>query len=141
MAKKVEKIIKLQIPAGKATPAPPIGPALGAAGVNIKDFCTQYNNQTQQMGGVVLPVVITVFQDRTFTFILKKPPVAEYLKQECKLEKGSGEPLKNKVGSITHAQAEKIASEKMNDLNTRDLKAATAIVLGTARSMGIECID
>ncbi len=138
MAKKPEKFIKLQIPAGKANPAPPIGPALGAAGVNIMAFCKEFNAKTQQMAGDILPVVITVFSDKSFTFICKKPPVAQMLKKLLGLDKGSAVPNRDKVAKITREQAEKIAQDKMQDLNARDLDAAVNIVLGTARSMGIE---
>lgn len=138
--KKLEKIIKLQIPAGKANPAPPIGPALGAAGVNIMAFCKEFNAKTQSMGGDILPVVISVYQDKSFTFILKKPPVPEFLKKVLKLEKGSAVPNRDKVGKITREQAKQIAEEKMEDLNARDIDAAINIVLGTARSMGIDLV-
>jgi len=138
MAKKKQKEIKLQIPAGKANPAPPIGPALGAAGVNIMGFCKEFNAQTQAMLGDILPVVITVYQDRSFEFIYKKPPIAEMLKKELRLEKGSGVPNRDKVGTLTKKQAQKIAEEKMQDLNARDVEAAIHIVVGTARSMGID---
>lgn len=138
MAKKLVKKIKLQIPAGKANPAPPIGPALGSAGVNIMAFCKEFNARTQAMGGDILPVVIDVFSDKSFTFILKKPPVAELIKKELGLQKGSAVPNRDKVGKITREQARKIAGEKMQDMNARDLEAATEIVLGTARNMGVE---
>ncbi|MGA8163543.1 MAG: 50S ribosomal protein L11 [Waddliaceae bacterium] len=138
MAKKQEKEIKLQIKAGKANPAPPIGPALGAAGVNIMAFCKEFNAKTQAMIGDILPVVITVYQDKSFTFICKKPPVAEMLKKLLGIEKGSGVPNRDKVGKISREQAQKIAEEKMQDFNARDLDAAIQIVLGTARSMGID---
>lgn len=141
MSKKVIKIIKLQIPAGKANPAPPIGPALGGAGVNIMAFCKEYNAKTQDMAGSILPVIITVYQDKSFTFITKKPPVAELLKKAVGVEKGSGVPNRDKVAKITRAQARKVAQEKMQDMNAADLEAATNIVLGTARSMGIELIQ
>lgn len=140
-AKKVAKIIKLQIPAGKANPAPPIGPALGSAGVNIMAFCKEFNAKTQQMGGDILPVVITVYQDKSFTFICKKPPVAELLKKATGVEKGSAVPNRDKVGKIKKSQALKIAQEKLEDLNATDLEAATRIVLGTARSMGLELVN
>jgi len=141
MAKlKVVKVIKLQIPAGKANPAPPIGPALGAAGVNIMDFCKKFNAATQGMAGDILPVVITVYQDKSFTFIMKKPPVAEYLKKAAGIAKGSGVPNRDKVGKITRDQARKIAEEKMQDMNATTLEMATNTVLGTARSMGIELV-
>lgn len=138
MAKKPEKFIKLQIPAGKANPAPPIGPALGAAGVNIMAFCKEFNAKTQSMAGDILPVVITVYHDRSFTFICKKPPVAEMLKKALGIAKGSAIPNRDKVGKITREQAQKIAEDKMQDLNARDMDAAINIVLGTARSMGID---
>lgn len=136
--KKLQKTIKLQIPAGKANPAPPIGPALGAAGVNIMAFCKEFNAKTQSMGGDILPVVISVYQDKSFTFILKKPPVPILLKKYLKLEKGSAVPNRDKVAKIKRSEAAKIAEEKMEDLNARDLDAAINIVLGTARSMGID---
>jgi len=140
MSKKIVKIIKLQIPAGKANPAPPIGPALGSAGVNIMAFCKDFNAKTQAMAGDILPVVITVYQDKSFTYICKKPPVPQYLKKAAGIEKGSAIPNRNKVGKITRAQARKIAEEKIQDMNARDLEAATNIVLGTARSMGLEYV-
>ncbi len=141
MSKKVIKIIKLQIPAGKANPAPPIGPALGSAGVNIMAFCKEFNAKTQAMAGDILPVVITVYQDKSFTFECKKPPVAEMLKKAAGVEKGSAVPNRDKVGKIKRSQARKIAEDKMQDLNARDLDAATNIVLGTARSMGLELVS
>jgi large subunit ribosomal protein L11 len=141
MSKKVVKIIKLQIPAGKANPAPPIGPALGAAGVNIMAFCKEFNAKTQGMGGDVLPTVITVYHDKSFSFITKKPPVAELLKKSMGVAKGSAVPNRDKVAKITRSQARKIAEEKMQDMNAADLEMATNIVLGTARSMGIELIN
>lgn len=140
MSKKIVKLIKLQIPAGKANPAPPIGPALGAAGVNIMAFCKEFNAKTQAMAGDVLPTVITVFHDKTFSFITKKPPVAEQLKKATGVTKGSGVPNRDKVAKITRSQARKIAEEKMQDMNAVDLEMATNCVLGTARSMGIELI-
>lgn len=140
MSKKVVKIIKLQIPAGKANPAPPIGPALGSAGVNIMAFCKEFNAKTQSMAGDILPVVITVYADKSFTFIYKKPPVAELLKKATGIEKGSAVPNRDKVGKVTRKQALKIAEEKMQDMNARDLEAAADIVLGTARSMGLELV-
>lgn len=140
MAKKVVKLIKLQIPAGKANPAPPIGPALGAAGVNIMAFCKEFNAKTQSMAGDILPVVITVYNDKSFTFITKKPPVSELLKKSLGLAKGSGVPNRDKVGKIKRSQARKVAEEKMQDMNANDLEMATNIVLGTARSMGIDLI-
>ncbi|MCE5316488.1 MAG: 50S ribosomal protein L11 [Parachlamydia sp.] len=140
MSKKIIKFIKLQIPAGKANPAPPIGPALGGAGVNIMAFCKEFNAKTQGMAGDILPVVITVYQDKSFTFILKQPPVAEMLKKATGIEKGSAIPNRNKVAKVTRKQAREIAEKKMQDMNARDLEAATDLVLGTARSMGIELV-
>jgi large subunit ribosomal protein L11 len=136
--KKVVGQIKLQIPAGKATPAPPVGPALGQAGVNIMDFCKAFNAKTAKDDGLIIPVVITVYADRSYTFITKTPPVAVLIKREAGIAKGSGEPNKNKVGSITMKQAEQIAKLKLPDLNCEDAKAALATVLGTARSMGVD---
>jgi len=141
MAKKVVKLIKLQIPAGKANPAPPIGPALGSAGVNIMAFCKEFNAKTQSMGGDVLPVVITVYQDKSFTFITRKPPVPQLLKKTLGIEKGSAVPNRDKVAKITRKQARSIAEQKIEDMNANDLDAATEIVLGTARSMGIELVE
>ena len=141
MSKKVVKVIKLQIPAGKANPAPPIGPALGGAGVNIMAFCKEFNAKTQSMAGDILPVVISVYQDKSFTFILKQPPVAEMIKKATGVEKGSAVPNRDKVGKITRNQARAIAEKKLIDMNAEDLDAATNIVLGTARSMGIELVD
>lgn len=141
MSKKIAKIIKLQIPAGKANPAPPIGPALGGAGVNIMAFCKEFNAKTQGQSGDILPTVITVYQDKSFTFITKKPPVSELLKKETGVAKGSAVPNRDKVGKITRAQARKVAKEKMQDMNARDLEAAANIVLGTARSMGLELVQ
>lgn len=141
MSKKVVKVIKLQIPAGKANPAPPIGPALGSAGVNIMAFCKEFNAKTQSMAGDILPVVITVYADKSFTFILKKPPVAQLLKKLLGIEKGSAVPNRDKVGKIKRSQAKKIAEEKIQDMNANDLDGATNIVLGAARSMGIDLIE
>lgn len=141
MSKKIVKIIKLQIPAGKANPAPPIGPALGAAGVNIMAFCKEFNAKTQGMSGDILPTVITVYHDKTISFITKKPPVAELLKKAVGITKGSAVPNRDKVAKITRSQARKVAEEKMQDMNAADLEMATNIVLGTARSMGIELIN
>lgn len=138
MAKEVLTKIKLQIPAGKANPAPPIGPALGQHGVNIMEFCKAYNAQTQDKGDTIIPVEITVYKDRSFTFVLKTPPVATLLKKAAKVEKGSGEPNKKKVGSVTKTQVKEIAQIKLPDLNANDVAAASLIVEGTARSMGIE---
>ena len=138
MAKKVIGQIKLHIPAGKATPAPPVGPALGQQGVNIMDFCKAFNARTQGEEGMITPVVITVFADRSYSFITKTPPASVLLKKAAGLAKGSGEPNRNKVGKVTRAQVEKIAQTKMPDLNAASMEAAMRIVMGTARSMGIE---
>ena len=137
MAKKVLTLIKLQIPAGAANPAPPVGPALGQHGVNIMDFCKAFNAQTQQDSGTIIPVEITVFEDRSFTFITKTPPAAVLIKEAIGIPKGSGEPHVNKVGKISAAQIRAIAEKKMPDLNANDLDAASKIIAGTARSMGI----
>ena len=137
MAKKVEGFIKLQIPAGGATPAPPVGPALGQKGVNIMDFCKQFNARTQDQQGMIIPVVITVYADRSFTFVCKTPPAAVLLKKAANLQSGSGEPNKTKVAKITRAQAQEIAELKMPDLNAGSIEAATDMICGTARSMGI----
>ncbi len=138
MAKKVIGMIKLQCPAGQANPAPPVGPALGQHGVNIMEFCKAFNARTQDQAGLIIPSVITVYADRSFTFELKTPPAAVLLKKAAKLEKGSGEPNRNKVGKVTQAQVQEIAQTKMPDLNAHDIEAAMKIVAGTARSMGIE---
>ncbi len=138
MAKKITGYIKLQIPAGAATPAPPVGPALGQHGVNIMEFCKTFNARTQGQQGLIIPVVITVFSDRTFTFITKTPPAAILLLKAAGIPKGSGVPNKTKVGSVTKKQVEEIAKTKMPDLNANDLEAAMLQVAGTARSMGIE---
>ena len=137
MAKKIKTVIKLQCPAGKANPAPPVGPALGQQGLNIMDFVNRFNAQTQKMGETIVPVEITVYEDRTFSFILKSPPAAELLKKAAGLEKGSGVPNREKVGKVTMAQVEEIAKTKMEDLNANDLEAAKKIIMGTAESMGI----
>ena len=137
MAKKVVGFVKLQIPAGQATPAPPVGPALGQKGVNIMEFCKQFNARTQDKQGLIIPVVITVFSDKSFTFITKTPPAAVLLVKEAKIEKGSGEPNRVKVAKVTREQVKKIAEMKMPDLNTTDVEAAISMVAGTARSMGI----
>ena len=136
--KKVTGLIKLQIKAGAANPAPPIGPALGQHGVNIMEFCKSFNAQTQDQGGTIIPVVITVYEDRSFTFITKTPPAAVLIKEALRLEKGSGEPNREKVGRLTRAQLQSIAETKMPDLNARDVEQAMLIVAGTARSMGVE---
>lgn len=137
MAKEITKIIKLQIEAGKATPAPPVGTVLGPAGVNIGEFVNQFNNQTRPLAGNVLPVLLTVYKDRTFTFIVKKPPASRAILKKLGLEKGSQKP-QNKVGKLSKAQLEELATEKMEDLNTSDLEQAKKIIAGTARSMGID---
>ena len=137
MAKEITKVIKLQIEAGKATPAPPVGTALGPAGVNIGEFVNQFNTQTRPMMGSIVPVVMTVYKDRTFTFIVKKPPASRLILKSMKLEKGSEKP-QNKVGKLSKEQLEEIAKEKMEDLNASDLEAAKRIIAGTARSMGID---
>jgi len=138
MAKKVLTLIKLQVPGGAANPAPPVGPALGQHGVNIMEFCKAFNAQTQNEGGTIIPVEITVFEDRSFTFITKTPPAAVLIKQMAGIDKGSGEPNREKVGAITRDQARQIAEKKMPDLNAHDLDQATKIIEGTARSMGVE---
>ncbi len=138
MAKKVKAIIKLHVTAGAANPAPPVGPALGQHGLNIMDFCKSFNEKTKNQEGLILPVVITAYEDRSFTFIIKSPPSSVLLKKACNLAKASGAPNKEKVGKITRAQAEEIAKIKMKDLNAYDLGQAVKIVEGTARSMGIE---
>ena len=139
MAKKIAQILKLQIPAGAANPSPPVGPALGQAGVNIMDFCNAFNAQTQNSEkGLPLPVVISVFEDKSFTFIVKTPPASHYIKEAAKLKGGSKEPGRTIAGSITMQQAEEIAKAKMQDLNAFDIKEATKIICGSAKSMGIE---
>ena len=137
MAKKVEKIVKLQIPAGKATPAPPVGPALGQAGINIMGFTKEFNARTADQVGLIIPVVISVYEDRSFTFVTKTPPAAVLLKKAAKIEKGSGEPNKNKVAKVSSDQVREIAELKMEDLNAANVEAAMRMVEGTARSMGI----
>jgi large subunit ribosomal protein L11 len=141
MAKKVLTTIKLQAVGGQASPAPPVGPALGQHGINIMEFCKAFNAQTQQDAGTVIPVQITVFEDRSFTFVTKSPPAAVLIKQALNLEKGSGEPNRDKVGTITQAQLEQIAERKMADLNAHDVQQAAKIIAGTARSMGVEVSD
>jgi large subunit ribosomal protein L11 len=138
MAKEVEAIVKLQIPAGKATPAPPIGPALGQKGINIMQFCNEFNQRTKDQEGIILPVIITVYKDKSFVFEIKTPPVSELIKKTLKIEKGSGEPNKNKIGRLTKKQLQEIAEKKMKDLNADSIEAAMKIVEGTARSMGVE---
>ncbi len=138
MAKKVTKIIKLQAPAGKANPAPPLGPVLGAAGIQIQDFCSQFNDKTKEMGNTIVPVVLTVYEDRSFSFILKSPPAAVLIKKAINLKSGSAKPHLDKVGSINRAQLEEIAKTKMDDLSANDMDAAVKIIAGTARSMGVK---
>ena len=136
--KKVLTVVKLQVRAGQATPAPPVGTALGQHGVNIMEFCRQYNEQTQQFAGQVIPVELTIYEDRSFSFVTKQPPAAELIKQAVGIEKGSGEPNREKVASITEGQLRRIAERKMSDLNANDVEAAMKIIAGTARSMGVE---
>lgn len=138
MAKKVTKVIKLQLPAGAANPAPPVGPALGAAGVNIMAFCKDYNAKTKDQAGLIIPVVISVYQDKSFTFVLKSPPASVLLKKAAKIESGSKEPNKNKVGKVTKAQIMQIVEAKKSDLNADNPEAAAKVIAGTARSMGID---
>lgn len=141
MAKKVFKVIKLQIPAGKANPAPPVGTALGPAGINIMGFCKEFNARTQEQAGLIIPVEITVFEDRSFTFITKTPPAAVLLKKACGIESGSGEPNKKKVATIKRDKVREIAESKMADLNAANVESAVRMVEGTARSMGIAIED
>jgi large subunit ribosomal protein L11 len=141
MAKKVVAMIKLQCPAGAANPAPPVGTALGPQGVNIMEFCKQFNARTQSQSGMIIPVVVTVYADRTFTFITKTPPAANLLLREAGVEKGSGQPNRTKVGSVTRAQLRKIAEIKMVDLNAANVDTAMNMIAGTARSMGLEVAD
>jgi len=141
MAKKVTGFVKLQIPAGKANPAPPVGTALGPQGINIMAFCKEFNARTSNQAGMILPVEVTIFSDKSFTFILKTPPAAILLKKEAGIEKGSGQPNRNKVGKVTKAQIRKIAEIKMPDLNCDTIDSAMAMVAGAARSMGLEVID
>ena len=141
MAKKITGYVKLQIPAGKATPAPPVGPALGQHGLNIVQFTKEFNARTAQMGDVIIPVVITVYADRTYSFITKTPPAAVLLKKACKLQSGSGVPNKTKVATIKREEVRKIAEQKMPDLNAASIEAATSMIAGTARSMGIVVED
>ena len=140
MAKKIQKLIKVQIPAGKATPAPPLGPALGQAGVAIGEFVNQFNEKTREMGGDVIPVVITVYEDRSFTFLLKTPPASSLILKAIGQSKGSGKNKTTKVGKITKAQIREIGERKMQDLTAHDLDAAEAIIAGTCRSMGVEIV-
>lgn len=137
MAKKVTTFIKLQIPAGKANPAPPVGPALGQHGLNIQDFCTQFNEKTKQLGDTVVPVVISVYEDKSFSFIMKSAPAAEMIKKAINLKKGSAVPHKDKVGVLSKAKLKEIAEKKMQDLNANDVEQAMKVIAGTARSMGV----
>jgi large subunit ribosomal protein L11 len=141
MAKKIKTIIKLQLAAGAATPAPPVGTALGPQGINIQDFCKQFNDRTKEMHGDVVPAEITVYEDRSFTFVLKTPPASALLKKAAGIEKGSKDPLKTKVGKVTRTDIRSIAQKKMPDLNANDLDAAEKIIRGTARNMGIEVTE
>jgi len=141
MAKKIKTIIKLQIPAGSATPAPPVGPALGQHGLNIAEFCSKFNEATKSQMAEIIPVEITIYEDRTYDFKLKTPPASDLLRKAAGIQKGSSEPHKNKVGKVTHAQVREIAEKKMADLNADNIEAAMKMVEGTARSMGIEVID
>ena len=141
MAKKVKSMIKLQVPAAKATPAPPIGPALGQHGVNIPGFCKEFNERTAKQAGLIIPVVITIYQDRSFTFVLKTPPAPVLIKKACGIESGSAKPNKDKVAKITKAQVEEIAKMKMPDLNASSLESAMSMIAGTARSMGVVVVD
>lgn len=138
MAKKIKTVIKLQIPAGKANPAPPVGPALGQHGLNIQEFCVKFNEQTKDKGTDIIPAEITVYEDRTFTFILKTPPASDLLRKAAGVEKGSGNPLKTKVGTITKSKLRELAEKKLPDLNANDVEGAEKIIAGTARSMGIK---
>jgi len=141
MAKKIKAIVKIAIQAGSANPAPPVGTALGPHGIKIMDFCNEFNEKTKESRGSVIPAIVTIFEDRTFTFILKKPPVPDMIKKAAGIEKGTGTAGKEKVGKITMSQVEEIAKNKMPDLNTKDLEAAKRTVAGTARSMGVEVIN
>lgn len=141
MAKKIKAIVKLQVPAGQANPAPPVGPALGQHGVNIMEFCKSFNDATKGKDGLILPVVITIYEDKKFTFITKSPPCAVLLKKAANIAKASGQPNKEKIGKVTKKQVEEIAQVKMKDLNARNINSAVRIVEGTARSMGIEVVE
>jgi len=141
MAKKVVEVLKLQIPAGKANPSPPVGPALGQRGINIMEFCKAFNEKTKDMMGYTIPVEITVYNDRSFTFITKQPPATDFLKKAAGIQKGSSNPLKEKVGKITKAQLREIAEKKLPDLNTDDIEVAMKIIAGSAKSMGIDIVD
>jgi len=137
MAKKIQKLVKLQIPAGKANPAPPIGPALGQAGINIQEFCTRFNNESKDLGNDIIPVEISVYEDKSYTFIMKTPPASALLKKAAGVQKGSKEPQKDKVGKVTKAQLQEIAELKMKDLNANTIEGAMNIIAGTAKNMGI----
>ncbi len=141
MSKKIVAIVKLQCPAGQANPSPPVGPALGQHGVNIMEFCKAYNARTQEQAGLIIPAVITIYADRSFTFVLKTPPAAVLLKRAAKIAKGSGEPNREKVGTVTSSQVREIAETKRPDLNAHDIDMAMRIVAGTARSMGIDVVE
>ena len=141
MAKKVAGELKLQIPAGKANPSPPVGPALGQRGINIMEFCKAFNEKTKDMMGYNIPVVITVYSDKSFTFVTKQPPMTDFIKKAAGIQKGSSNPLKDKVGKLTKEQVKEIAEKKMPDLNTKDIEAAMKIVEGSARSIGIEIVE
>jgi large subunit ribosomal protein L11 len=141
VSKKIVAIVKLQCPAGQANPSPPVGPALGQHGVNIMEFCKAYNARTQEKAGLIIPAVITIYADRSFTFVLKTPPAAVLLKRAAKIAKGSGEPNREKVGTVTSSQVREIAEEKRPDLNAHDIDMAMRIVAGTARSMGIDVVE
>ena len=141
MAQKVTGYIKLQIPAGKATPAPPVGPALGQHGLNLMGFCKEFNERTAKDAGLIIPVVITVYQDRSYSFITKTPPAAVLLKKACKIESGSGVPNKTKVATVSKADLQKIAEQKMPDLNAANIETAMSMIAGTARSMGVTVVD
>ena len=141
MAKKIKTIVKLTIPAGSANPAPPVGTALGPQGIKIMDFCNEFNERTKEMRGSVIPAVVTIFEDRSFEFILKRPPVSDMIKKMAGIQKGTGTAGKEKVGKLTMAQVEQIAQNKMPDLNTKDLEAAKRSVIGTAKSMGVEIVQ
>ena len=141
MARKVKALVKLQVPAGQANPSPPVGPALGQHGVNIMEFCTAFNSQTQDREGLIIPVVVTIYNDQSFSFILKSPPASVLLKQAAGIAKGSEDPKREKVGTVSWAQVENIARMKEQDLNTTDIEAAKRIIAGTARSIGIDVTD
>ncbi|MGP1451055.1 MAG: 50S ribosomal protein L11 [Wolinella sp.] len=141
MAKKIIGELKLQIPAGKANPSPPVGPALGQRGVNIMEFCKAFNERTKDMGNFNIPVVLTIYQDKSFTFVTKKPPVTDLIKKAAGIQKGSDNPLKNKIGKLTKTQVVEIATTKMEDLNAKSVEGAIKIVEGSARSMGVEIVD